>query len=120
MNSKNKFVFESFQDFVEQVLEKVNTGQLNEEEGFNSLISLANKIIGDLKLKGEAKTMASEFFAEMSKYVAQIPGDKTRAGAIKLIQDDVEALAMEITDLPESPSKGVLKHFKNRLEKGIC
>lgn len=112
MNSKNKFVFESFQDFVEQVLEKVNTGQLNEEEGFNSLISLANKIIGDLKLKGEAKTMASEFFAEMSKYVAQIPGDKVRAGAIKLIQDDVEALAMDITDLPESPSKGVLNTSK--------
>ena len=112
MDSKNKFVFESFQDFVEQVLEKVKTGELNEEEGFNSLISSSNKIIGDLKLKGEAKTMASEFFAEMSKYVAQIPGDKTRAAAIKLLQDDVEALAMDITDLPESSSKGVLNTSK--------
>ncbi len=113
MNSKNKFVFESFQDFVEQVLEKVKTGQLNEEEGYNSLISSANQIIGDLKLKGEAKTMATEFFQEMSKYIAQIPDDKIRPEAIKEIQGDIEGICDAITtSLPQGVAKAVLDTTK--------
>ena len=111
MDSKNKFVFESFQDFVEQVLEKVESGHMNEQEGFKSLVSLANKIIGDLKLKGEGKTMATEFFSEMSKYLGQLPV-KLSDKAISSLEDDVNGAMMEITDMEETASKAVLNTAK--------
>ena len=111
MDSKNKFVFESFQDFVEQVLEKVESGHMNEQEGFKSLVSLANKIIGDLKLKGEGKTMATEFFSEMSKYLGQLPV-KLSDKAISSLEDEVNGAMMEITDMEETASKAVLNTAK--------
>ncbi len=108
MTEKNKFVFESFQDFVENILEKVSTGQINEEEGFQSLVSLANKIVGDLKLKGEGKTMATEFFSEMSKYLGQLPKNVADK-AISAFAEDVNDFAMSITDIEDyTASKPVL------------
>ena len=111
MDSKNKFVFESFQDFVEQVLENVKSGHMNEQEGFKSLVSLANKIIGDLKLKGEGKTMVTEFFSEMSKYLGQLPV-KLSDKAISSLEDVVNGAMMEITDMEETASKAVLNTAK--------
>jgi hypothetical protein len=111
MTEKNKFVFESFQDFVENILEKVSTGQINEEEGFKSLVSLANKIVGDLKLKGEGKTMATEFFSEMSKYLGQLPKNLVDK-AISAVEGDVNDAMLEITDMEETASKAVLNTAK--------
>lgn len=67
MTEKNKFVFESFQDFVENILEKVSTGQINEEEAANMFVAEANLIIGDLGIKGEGKTACNDFFAQLTK-----------------------------------------------------
>jgi hypothetical protein len=67
MTEKNKFVFESFQDFVENILEKVSTGQINEEEAANMFVAEANLVIGDLGIKGEMKTACNDFFAQFSK-----------------------------------------------------
>jgi len=67
MTEKNKFVFESFQDFVENILEKVSTGQINEEEAANMFVAEANLVIGDLGIKGEGKTACNDFFAQFSK-----------------------------------------------------
>jgi|694.fasta_scaffold155714_2 hypothetical protein len=112
MTEKNKFVFESFQDFVENILEKVSTGQINEEEGFQSLVSLANKIVGDLKLKGEGKTMATEFFSEMSKYLGQLPKNVADK-AISAFAEDVNDFAMSVTDIEDyTESKPVLNTAK--------
>ena len=111
MTEKNKFVFESFQDFVENILEKVSTGQINEEEGFQSLVSLANKIVGDLKLKGEGKTMATEFFSEMSKYLGQLPKNVADK-AISEFAEDVNDFSMSITDMEDYASKPVLNTAK--------
>ncbi len=67
MTEKNKFVFESFQDFVENILEKVSTGQINEEEAASMFVAEANLIIGDLGIKGEGKTACNDFFAQLTK-----------------------------------------------------
>ncbi len=67
MTEKNKFVFESFQDFVENILEKVSAGQINEEEAASMFVAEANLIIGDLGIKGEGKTACNDFFAQLTK-----------------------------------------------------
>ncbi len=107
MNSKNKFVFESFQDFVEQVLEKVKTGQLNEEEGTESLTSEANRIIGDLKLQGEGEKMATEFFSELTKYLSGFPKEASD------VKQSIREISEQIADMEDSFSKSSLNKTKS-------
>jgi hypothetical protein len=76
---KNKHVFESFQDFVEQILEKKNSGLITEGEARVSLTAAANTIIGDLKLSGEEKGFATKYFEGLETYLG---GNADLAGKI--------------------------------------
>jgi len=96
MTEKNKFVFESFQDFVENILEKVSTGQINEEEAANMFVAEANLIIGDLGIKGEGKTACNDFFAQLTKQTSGT--DKDSIYIAKDIKKELEEVFDYVND----------------------
>jgi len=70
---KGKFIFESFQEYVENVLEKVEAGTMNEAEAVANLTAASSQIVGDLGLKGQGKGRAEGFFDDLSKYTGDLP-----------------------------------------------
>jgi len=70
---KGKFIFESFQEYVENVLEKVEAGTMNEAEAIANLTAASSQIVGDLGLRGQSKGRAENFFDELSKYTGDLP-----------------------------------------------
>jgi hypothetical protein len=96
MTEKNKFVFESFQDFVENILEKVSTGQINEEEAANMFVAEANLVIGDLGIKGEGKTACNDFFAQLTKQTSGT--DKDSIFMAKEIKEDLKVAFDEMNE----------------------
>ena len=76
---KNKHVFESFQDFVEQIFEKRSSGLITEEEARASLSAAANKMIGSLELNASAKTLVETYFEKLETYLT---GNDELAGKI--------------------------------------
>lgn len=70
---KGKFIFESFQEYVENVLEKVEAGTMNESEAVANLTAASSQIVGDLGLRGQSEDRVENFFDELSKYTGDLP-----------------------------------------------
>ena len=70
---KGKFIFESFQEYVETVLEKKEAGLITEAEARADLAKAATTMVGDLSLKGTTKAKAERFFEQFEEYL----GDNT-------------------------------------------
>jgi len=70
---KGKFIFESFQEYVENVIEKVEAGTMNESEAVANLTAASSQIVGDLGLRGQSEDRVENFFDELSKYTGDLP-----------------------------------------------
>ena len=92
-----KFVFESFQEYIEKVLNEVETGTINEVEAVANLTAASSQVVGDLGLKGTSKGIAESFFDDLSKYVGDLPA------LAKRINRDIK----DTFDLLTNKEKGV-------------
>jgi hypothetical protein len=67
----NRPVFESFQDFVEQIFEKQRLGLMTEEDVRVSLNDVANTMSGDMQLTPGPKSSLNKFFENLETYLGE-------------------------------------------------
>jgi hypothetical protein len=95
----NRPVFESFQDFVEQIFEKQRLGLITEEEARISLNSAATDITGALGLSGSDPKFATSYFEALETYLGdnQVLGEKIKesiASAFEILQNKQKEISV--------------------------